>query len=342
MKPETGLSLQTPARPALAEQGGQQMRSVTRTGRGTTATEPGPCLAVGDRRVALGLLGTAATAGIASWLHLRGRIPLSFSTPAPTTPGLRITEVTYPGGTEHVRAVRADLRAALHDCPRADEVILCASELAANAAQPSRSGLPAGELGVLFDQSPIAMVFTDRDLRTRRTNAAFRRLAGLPDEALTGRRPSEAGHGDRITDTALIERHLAEEVIDGDVPVVSMHLEQTLAGERRVLSWSAYRVTDNGHVLGAVSCLTDITGRVRAVTALQQAYARLDLLERAGSQIGTTLDIRRTAGELADLAVPDLADRVAVDLCDQVLQGEDPCQDPRAGLGTLRFRRDLR
>src|SRR5260221_3831212 len=198
---------------------------------------------------------------------------------------------------------------------------------------------PVGELGVLFDQSPIAMVFTDRDLRTRRTNAAFRRLAGLPDEALTGRRPSEVGHGDRITDTALIERHLAEEVIDGDVPVVNMHLEQTLAGERRVLSWSAYRVTDNGHVLGAVSCLTDITGRVRAVTALQQAYARLDLLERAGSQIGTTLDIHRTAGELADLAVPDLADRVAVDLCDLVLQGEDPCQDPRAGLGTLRFRR---
>src|SRR5258708_22376855 len=163
---------------------------------------------------------------------------------------------------------------------------------------------PAGELGVLFDQSPIAMVFTDRDLRTRRTNAAFRRLAGLPDEALTGRRPSEAGHGDRITDTALIERHLAEEVIDGDVPVVSMHLEQTLAGERRVLSWSAYRVTDNGHVLGAVSCLTDITGRVRAVTALQQAYARLDLLEPPGRQTGTTLDSHPTAGEPPPPASP--------------------------------------
>src|SRR5258708_3332849 len=195
---------------------------------------------------------------------------------------------------------------------------------------------PAGELGVLFDQSPIAMVFTDRDLRTRRTNAAFRRLAGLPDEALTGRRPSEAGHGDRITDTPLIERHLAEEVIDGDVPVVSMHLEQTLAGERRALPGAADRVPDSGHVWGAGSGLTGIAGRVRAVPALQEAYARLDLLERAGSQIGTPLDLRRTAGELADLAVPDLADRVAVDLCDQVLQGEDP---PRAGPGALRFRR---
>jgi len=48
---------------------------------------------------------------------------------------------------------------------------------------------PAGELGVLFDQSPIAMVFRDRQLRARRSNAAFRRLTGLPDDAIIGRRP---------------------------------------------------------------------------------------------------------------------------------------------------------
>ncbi len=195
---------------------------------------------------------------------------------------------------------------------------------------------PVGELGVLFDQSPIAMVFSDRDLRTRRTNAAFRRLAGLPDEALTGRRPSETDPGDRIMDTALIERVLAEQVIGRGVPVVDVHLESTVAGERRVFSWSAYRVTDNGQVLGVLGSLTDVTGRVQAVAALRQANARLDLLQRAGSQIGTTLDIRRTAGELAALAVPELADRVAVDLCDQVLQGEGPA---RAGPGALRFRR---
>jgi hypothetical protein len=98
-------------------------------------------------------------------------------------------------------------------------------------------------------------------------------------------------------------------------------------------------VTDNGRVLGAVGSLTDVTDRMEAVTALRQAYARLGLLERAASQIGTTLDIHRTAGELAALAVPELADRVAVDLCDRVLQGEDPCQDPRVGSGVLRLRR---
>lgn len=80
-------------------------------------------------------------------------------TPAPRAIGLRTTEVTYPGGTEHIRAVRADLRAILDDCPRADDVILCASELAANAAQHSRSRLPGGTFTVRV------AVTTDVDVR---------------------------------------------------------------------------------------------------------------------------------------------------------------------------------
>jgi PAS domain S-box-containing protein len=189
------------------------------------------------------------------------------------------------------------------------------------------------ELNALFDQSPIGLVVSDRELRVTRTNAAFRRLVGLPDEALIGRRPSEADHG---VDGALIERILARQVIARGVPVVDVPMEQTLAGERRVLSWSAYRITDNGQVIGALGAVTDITDRVQAVRALQQANARLDLLQRAGSQVGTTLDLHRTAGELAGLAVPELADRIAIDLCDSVLQGDDP---PCAGPGALRFRR---
>src|SRR5689334_14143310 len=75
-------------------------------------------------------------------------------TPAPRTLPQRTTEGTYPGATEHIRAVRADLRTVLDDCPRADDVILCASELAANAAQHSRSRLPGGTLTVRATVSP--------------------------------------------------------------------------------------------------------------------------------------------------------------------------------------------
>ena len=74
--------------------------------------------------------------------------------PAARTLGVRTIDTTYPGGTEHVRAVRANLRAVLRDCPRADDVVMCASELAANAALHSRSRLPGGTFTVRATVSP--------------------------------------------------------------------------------------------------------------------------------------------------------------------------------------------
>jgi serine/threonine-protein kinase RsbW len=74
--------------------------------------------------------------------------------PAARTLGVCTIDTTYPGGTEHVRAVRADLRVVLSGCPRADEVIMCASELAANAALHSRSRLPGGTFTVRATVSP--------------------------------------------------------------------------------------------------------------------------------------------------------------------------------------------
>jgi anti-sigma regulatory factor (Ser/Thr protein kinase) len=72
------------------------------------------------------------------------------------TPALaeRTSEITYPGAAEHIRAVRADLRPLLVGCPIADEMILCASELAANAALHSNSRLPGGTFTVRAEISP--------------------------------------------------------------------------------------------------------------------------------------------------------------------------------------------
>jgi anti-sigma regulatory factor (Ser/Thr protein kinase) len=75
-------------------------------------------------------------------------------TPAPRALALRTTSVTYRGSAEHIRAVRADLRALLRDCPVADDVILCASELAANAALHSHSRLAGGTFTVRARLSP--------------------------------------------------------------------------------------------------------------------------------------------------------------------------------------------
>ncbi|BBC30091.1 hypothetical protein SGFS_013850 [Streptomyces graminofaciens] len=54
------------------------------------------------------------------------------------------------------------------------------------------------------------------------------------------------------------------------------------------------------------------------------AEERLALLNEAGTRLGTTLNVTRTAQELADLAVPRLADFVSVDLLDSVTRGEEP------------------
>ncbi|WP_234383100.1 ATP-binding SpoIIE family protein phosphatase [Streptomyces dysideae] len=58
------------------------------------------------------------------------------------------------------------------------------------------------------------------------------------------------------------------------------------------------------------------------------ARQRLALLNEAGSRIGTTLNVTRTAQELADLAVPRLADFASVDLIDSVMRGEEPVPGP--------------
>src|SRR5262245_45109700 len=70
------------------------------------------------------------------------------------TAGLRSFGHAYAGGPEQVRRVRADLRAILGGCPIADEAILVASELAANAATHSGSRQPGGRFIVRAEVCP--------------------------------------------------------------------------------------------------------------------------------------------------------------------------------------------
>ncbi len=51
---------------------------------------------------------------------------------------------SYPGRVDQIRRMRRELTELLEDCPAADEIVLCASELAANAVWHSRSRRPGG------------------------------------------------------------------------------------------------------------------------------------------------------------------------------------------------------
>ena len=73
---------------------------------------------------------------------------LDLPAPAAASLGLRASAASYGGRPEQVRQVRADARDLLAGCPVADEVILCLSELAANAVLHSNSRRPGGTFAV--------------------------------------------------------------------------------------------------------------------------------------------------------------------------------------------------
>ena len=93
----------------------------------------------------------------------------------------------------------------------------------------------------------------------------------------------------------------------------------------RLLAVNVRRTSRGGHgPAGGVATLRDTTELRALAGRAEVAHERLELLYRASSEIGSTLDVARTAEELADLVVPQFADVVTVDLFDVVLRGEEP------------------
>ncbi|MFE6334834.1 SpoIIE family protein phosphatase [Streptomyces sp. NPDC057798] len=109
-----------------------------------------------------------------------------------------------------------------------------------------------------------------------------------------------------------------------------------LLGSGRLVTDEVHRVKDRllavnqrpthlrGRPHGSVATLRDST-ELRALSGrAEAARERLSMLYDAGVGIGTSLDVTRTAEELAELAVPRFADFVTVDLFGAVLSGGQP------------------
>ena len=86
--------------------------------------------------------------------------------------------------------------------------------------------------------------------------------------------------------------------------------------------------------VSVLSVAADVTGRQRAEREAASARRNLALLNEAGSRIGNSLDLERTARELLDVTVPQFCDMASVDLYQALLSGEDRLDAVDAGGST--------
>ncbi|MGW3322274.1 SpoIIE family protein phosphatase [Streptomyces virginiae] len=176
----------------------------------------------------------------------------------------------------------------------------------------------------LVAQSPLGLAVLDTDLRYVLVNPMLERINGVPAEEHLGRTPGEALP---FLDTEVIEASMRQ-VLETGAPLLDQYgVGRTPSDPGRERAWSGsyYRLEDpRGRVIGIALVVVDVTDSYRAAREAAEARRRLDLIARASVTVGTTLDVERTARELADLVVADhagLADLASVDVLDSVLEG---------------------
>ncbi|MFI5476980.1 SpoIIE family protein phosphatase [Streptomyces cacaoi] len=165
-----------------------------------------------------------------------------------------------------------------------------------------------------FVQVPCVLAVFDTDARLVRANAGMEGALSMPERQMYGLRLPEIAPGPANDE---VERRMRLVVNTGESQQAKPRLRP--AGVSAEPGWSA-----------TLAPLKDPDGRVCAVCLAahhkSQEYLtqeRMLLLDDADARIGTTLDITRTAQELADVAVPRLADFTAVDLLEGVHRVEE-------------------
>ncbi|NUS86768.1 MAG: SpoIIE family protein phosphatase [Streptomyces sp.] len=176
--------------------------------------------------------------------------------------------------------------------------------------------------GFLVEQSPVGLAVFDTDLRWILANPALLEMNGLTEVDLRGRSLTDVLPG---LDASAIEGAMLHVLETGQPLLDQQTVGRTPADPGREHAWSEsyYRLEDpGGRVLGIAVSVFDVSRRHREASEVAEARERLALIAAAGVRIGTTLDLRQTAQELADVTVPRLADLAAVDVLDAVVHRE--------------------
>ncbi|MFJ3923407.1 SpoIIE family protein phosphatase [Streptomyces sp. NPDC090022] len=141
-------------------------------------------------------------------------------------------------------------------------------------------------------------------------NDEAKRLLKLPSDA----------EGQHLREVPGLDRNVADLLLSGREATDEVHE----AGDR-LLVINQRRTRPRGRPEEGTAVTIRDSTEMRVLSArAEAARKRLRLLYDAGVGVGTTLDVERTAQELADVAVPRFADFVTVDLAESVLHGDEP------------------
>ncbi|MFJ3306505.1 SpoIIE family protein phosphatase [Streptomyces sp. NPDC086549] len=164
-------------------------------------------------------------------------------------------------------------------------------------------------------RSPVGMAVMDPQLRYMWLNDALERFAGVPREQRLGRRLSELLPG---LEAETIEGLMRGVLATGEPVTDYEFLGWSWADRRRQHAYSSsfFPLLDSDNSVFGICCM------VQDVTERWNARRLVSMVNEAGTRIGRTLDVMRTAQELADFAVPRFADFVIVDLLESVLSTE--------------------
>jgi serine phosphatase RsbU (regulator of sigma subunit)/anti-sigma regulatory factor (Ser/Thr protein kinase) len=184
-----------------------------------------------------------------------------------------------------------------------------------------------------FAQSAVRISLYDNDIRYVRMNQADLRALGLKDEsAVIGRRPAELSPdpGFGPAHAASFEAAARRAIATGEHVTWQTSGEAGSSGQERAWLVSITPVRDGGGVVcGALAVTFEVTER-------DLARQRLALVNEASKRIGSTLELARTAAELAEVAVPGLADVAMIDIQESVLRGDEPVTGPAGDAVLLR------
>ncbi|GAA1928470.1 SpoIIE family protein phosphatase [Streptantibioticus ferralitis] len=153
-------------------------------------------------------------------------------------------------------------------------------------------------------------------------NDEARRLLGLSTD-VEGHNVTALDLDPRMAELLLSRRVATDEVL--------------LVGDR-LLAVNNRPTDRRGGPRGSVATLRDSTELRALAGKAEVARSRLRLLYNASMAIGTSLDIKRTAEELAQVAAPRFTDYATVDLAEPVLRGEEP-RVGRSGSQAAQLRR---